>query len=130
LQQWKDRKKFVEFPLFPGYLFVHVQHDSAAFLNVLKTRSVVTFISSTPGNPSTVAVEEIQSLKLLLESGEELDVYPNLKEGELIRVKRGPLKGAEGILSVKENQYQFLVNIHLLGRSVGVKMYADELEAA
>ena len=130
LQQWKDRKKFVEFPLFPGYLFVHVQHDSAAFLNVLKTRSVVTFISSTPGNPSTVAVEEIQSLKLLLDSGEELDVYPNLKEGELIRVKRGPLKGAEGILSVKENQYQFMVNIHLLGRSVGVKMYADELEAA
>ena len=130
LQQWKDRKKFVEFPLFPGYLFVHVQHDSSAFLNVLKTRGVVTFISSTPGNPSTVAVEEIQSLKLLLESGEELDVYPNLKEGELIRVKRGPLKGAEGILSVKENQYQFLVNIHLLGRSVGVKMYADELEAA
>ena len=130
LQQWKDRKKFVEFPLFPGYLFVHVQHDSSAFLNVLKTRGVVTFISSTPGNPSTVAVEEIQSLKLLLESGEELDVYPNLKEGELIRVKRGPLKGAEGILSVKENQYQFLVNIHLLGRSVGVKMYADQLEAA
>jgi len=130
LQQWKDRKKFVEFPLFSGYLFVHVQHDSAAFLNVLKTRGVVTFISSTPGNPSTVAVEEIQSLKLLLESGEELDVYPNLKEGELIRVKRGPLKGAEGILSVKENQYQFLVNIHLLGRSVVVKMYADELEAA
>ena len=130
LQQWKDRKKFVEFPLFPGYLFVHVQHDSAAFLNVLKTRGVVTFISSVPGHPSTVATEEIQSLKLLLDSGEELDVYPNLKEGELIRVKRGPLKGAEGILSVKENQYQFLVNIHLLGRSVGVKLYADQLEAA
>ena len=48
----------------------------------------------------------------------------------MIRVKRGPLKGAEGILSVKENQYQFLVNVHLLGRSVAVKIYADELEAA
>jgi len=130
LQQWKDRKKFVEFPLFPGYLFVHVQHDSSAFLNVLKTRGVVTFISSTPGNPSTVAVEEIQSLKLLLESGEELDVYPNLKEGELIRVKRGPLRGAEGILTRKDEQYLFLVNVHLLGRSVAVKIYADELEAA
>jgi len=130
LQQWKDRKKFVEFPLFPGYLFVCLQQDSAAFLNVLKTRGVVTFISSTPGNPSTVAAEEIQSLKLLLESGEELDVYPNLKEGELIRVKRGPLKGAEGILARKDEQYLFLVNVHLLGRSVGVKIYADELEAA
>ena len=130
LQQWKDRKKTIEFPLFPGYLFVHLQHDSAAFLNVLKTRSVVTFISSTPGHPSSVASEEIQSLKLLLDSGEELDVYPNLKEGELIRVKRGPLKGAEGILTMRGNQHQFLVNIHLLGRSVGVKIYADELEAA
>jgi transcription antitermination factor NusG len=130
LQQWKDRKKLVEFPLFPGYLFVHLQHDSAAFLNVLKTRGVVTFISSEPGHPSTVADEEMQSLKLLLDSGEELDVYPNLKEGELIRVKRGPLKGAEGILARKDDQYLFLVNNNLLGRSVGVKLYADQLEAA
>ena len=130
LQQWKDRKKLVEFPLFPGYLFVQIQHESAAFLNVLKTRGVVTFISATPGNPSTVAHEEIQSLKVLLDSGEELDVYPHLKEGESIRVKSGPLRGAEGILTMKENQYQFLVNVHLLGRSVGVKVYADQLEAA
>jgi transcription termination/antitermination protein NusG len=130
LQQWKDRKKFVEFPLFPGYLFVCIQHNNASFLNVLKTRGVVTFISSTPGNPSSVPVEEIQSLKILLESGEEIDVYPHLKEGELIRVKSGPLKGAEGVLVMKENQYQFLVNIHLLGRSVGLKIYADQLEAA
>jgi len=130
LQQWKDRKKFVEFPLFPGYLFVHLQHDSGAFLNALKTRGVVTFVSSVPGHPSSVAAEEIQSLKLLLDSGEELDVYPHLKEGELIRVRRGPLKGAEGILTRRDEQYLFLVNIHLLGRSVGVKIYADELEAA
>jgi len=130
IQQWKDRKKLIEFPLFPGYLFVHVRHDCAAFLNVLKTRGVVTFVSSVPGNPTTVAVEEIRSLKLLLESGEEIDVYPHLKEGETVRVKRGPLRGAEGILIMKENQYQFLVNIHLLGRSVGLKIYADQLEAA
>jgi hypothetical protein len=45
-------------------------------------------------------------------------------------VRRGPLKGAEGILARKDDQYQFLVNVHLLGRSVGVKIYADELEAA
>lgn len=130
IQQWKDRKKLVEFPLFPGYLFVRIPRDNAAFLNVLKTRSVVTFVSSTPGIPSTVPDEEVESLKLLLASGENIDVYPHLKEGEVIRVRSGPLKGAEGILVMKENHYQFLVNIHLLGRSVGVKIYADQLEAA
>jgi transcription antitermination factor NusG len=130
LQQWKDRKKLIEFPLFPGYIFVHISHESGAFLNVLKTNGVVTFVSSTPGNPSTVPDEEIYTLKLLLASGEELDVYPSLKIGERIRVRRGPLKGAEGILARKDDQYQFLVNVHLLGRSVGVKIYADELEVA
>jgi transcription antitermination factor NusG len=130
LQQWKDRKKLVEFPLFPGYIFVHTGHDNEIFLNVLKTRGVVSFVYSTRGNPSVVPDEEVEALKILLASGEELDVYPNLKEGERIRVKRGPLQGAEGVLTNKDNQYQFLVNISLLGRSVGVKLYADELEAA
>lgn len=130
LRRWRDRKKFVEFPLFPGYLFVHIQPYPEEFLRVLKTRGTVTFISLTPGHPSPVLPEEINSLRILLESGEELDIYPHLKEGERIRVKRGPLTGAEGILNKKDDQYKFMVNIELLGRSVGVKIYAADLEAA
>lgn len=40
LNQWKDRKKLVEFPLFPGYLFVHVPPSPEEFLNVLKTKAL------------------------------------------------------------------------------------------
>jgi transcriptional antiterminator NusG len=129
-RQWKDRKKIVEFPLFPGYLFVRVQPSPEKLLNVLKTRGVVTFISLSSGNPSTVPDEEMDSLKLLVESGEELDIYPHLKEGTEVVVKRGPLKGAHGILIRRAEQYMFLINIKLLGKSVGVKVYEDDLEAA
>ena len=45
-------------------------------------------------------------------------------------MKKGLLIGAEGILKKKENQHLFLVNIDILGRSVGVKVYASEIEAA
>ncbi len=130
LRQWSDRKTLIEAPLFPGYLFVHVRSNTDEFLNVLKTRGTVSLLSLIPGHPTPVPVEEISSLKLLVESGSELDIYPFLKEGERIRIKRGPLTGAEGILSKKEGHHIFLVNIELLGRSIGVKIYAEDLEAA
>ncbi len=130
LRQWKDRRKFVDFPLFPGYVFVRISGTPEAFLGVLKTRGVVRFVSLRPGVPTPVPAGEVNSLKLLIKSGEDFDIHPEIKEGSRVRVRRGPLRGAEGVLKSKENQHTFFVNIELLGRSVGVRVYADDLEAA
>ena len=129
LREWKDRKKWVDFPLFPGYLFVHIQPRPESIVSVLKTRGAVNILSAEPGHPSPVSPDEITSLQLLIGSGRDIDIYPHLKEGTRVRVKRGPLQGAEGTLESKEDQYMFLVNVELLGRSIGVKMYADDIEA-
>ncbi|MGQ9570933.1 MAG: UpxY family transcription antiterminator [Thermodesulfovibrionales bacterium] len=128
-RQWKDRRKLVDFPLFPGYLFVHIYPHPKEFFNVLKTRGAVNLVSSESGCPTPIAPEEISSLRLLLESGKEFDVFPYLKEGTKVRVRRGPLKGAEGVLRKKEDQYIFVVDLKLLGRSVGVRIYADDIES-
>ncbi len=129
-RQWKDRKKLVEFPLFPGYLFVNISPNPEEFINVLRSRGAVTFVSMDSGHPTPVSPEEIHNLRLLIESGNDLDIYPHLKEGTWVRVRRGPLEGAEGILNKKEAQYMFLINIKILGRSVGVKIHADDIEDA
>jgi transcription antitermination factor NusG len=97
---------------------------------VLKTRGAVKFVSLDSGYPTPVNPDEIDSLKTLIQSGKELDIYPHLTEGTRIRVKRGPLRGAEGILVKKAEEMKFLVNIHILGRSVGLKIYANEIEDA
>jgi transcription antitermination factor NusG len=130
VSQWKDRKKSVEFPLFPGYLFVHIVPHPEEFLRVVKTRGSVKFVSLLPGHPTPILHEEIDSLKLLVESGETLDVYPYLAPGTRVKVKRGPLAGAEGVLHQRENQHLFLVNIEILGRSVGLRIYAEDIEQA
>jgi transcriptional antiterminator NusG len=130
MRQWKDRQKWVDFPVFPGYLFIRVHPFPEDFLHALRTRGAISLLSAQPGCPTPVAAEEIVSLQLLVESGEPLDIYPHLKEGTRVRVRRGPLKGAEGNLQRKENHYTFLVNIELLGRSIGVKIFADDLEEA
>lgn len=128
LRTWKDRKKWIDFPLFPGYLFIKTIPSYENFLNILITRGVVTLISSDIGIPIPIPDDEINSLRLMLESGRDIDIYPNLKEGSRVRIKRGPLTGAEGTLKIKDEQYMFLVNIDILGRSVGVKVYAEDLE--
>lgn len=48
----------------------------------------------------------------------------------MVRVKRGPLKGAEGTLALKGEKQRFIVNIGILGRSVGVGILADDIETA
>jgi len=129
LRQWKDRKKWVDFPLFPGYIFINIEPRPESIVSVLKTRGAINLLSAKPGHPSPVSYEEICSLQLMIESGRDIDIYPELKEGTRVRVKRGPLQGAEGTLEKRQDQYMFLVNIELLGRSIGVKLYADDVEA-
>ncbi|MEW6115746.1 MAG: UpxY family transcription antiterminator [Nitrospirota bacterium] len=126
--QWRDRKKLVNSPLFPGYLFVNIPPEPEAFITVLKTRGAVTFITLDHIQPTPIAAAEIETLKLLTLSGEEIDVYPHLKEGGRVRVKRGPLAGAVGIIARKEERYMLLVNVTLLGRSVGVRLYPGDVE--
>ena len=128
-RQWKDRKKLIHFPLFPGYLFVYISPDPERFLDVLKTKGSVTLISAESGRPTPVSPDEINSLKLLIDSGTKLDIYPSLNKGTWVRVRRGLFQGAEGVLQEKGDHCLFLVNIKLLGRSVGVKIHADDIES-
>ena len=43
ISQWKDRRKKVQLPLFPGYLFVHVPLHEAR-LDILKVDSVLRIV--------------------------------------------------------------------------------------
>lgn len=130
MSQWKDRKKLVEFPLFPGYIFTSIDVNSQEYYSTLKTKGAVNILSLAAGEPAPVPCDEIDSLRILVESGEELDIYPHLKEGAKVLVKRGLLKGAKGVLTRKENLCMFSVDIVMLGKSVGAKVLADDVEPA
>jgi transcription termination/antitermination protein NusG len=130
MNRWKDRNKLVEVPLFPSYLFVSIAPDPEEFLRVLKTRGAVTFISLEPGHPTPLVSEEILTLRRLLDVKKDVRVYPHMKQGARVRIKRGIFVGAKGFLAREEDHHVFFVSIDLLGRTVGVKFYADDVEAA
>jgi len=128
-RRWKDRTKKVQFPMFPGYVFVCVKPCHEEQYRALKTRGVVAFVSLEPGRPAPVADEEIFALKAIVGGGMEYDVHPGLRKGSSIRIAQGPLKGATGILLKKNNDHLFVVNIELFGRSISVKVDAFDIES-
>lgn len=81
LKQWSDRKKWVEEPLFTGYVFVKVTiagMDAARFVP-----GVLNYLSFKSG-PAVVREEEIEGLKFFIEKGyllmeEERTVHPGDK---------------------------------------------------
>lgn len=130
LSKWKDRKKMVSFPLFPGYLFVHINKSYNNILTVLKTNGVVRFLGISPREPEPIPEEQIISLKRVVESKELLDPYPYLKEGQRVRIKRGALAGVEGLLIEKTGQHSLVISVDILQQGVSLKVDASEVEIA
>ena len=60
LRQWKDRRKELELPLFPGYLFVHIALRNR--LQVLRIPGVSQLIGPN-GKPSSLPEHEIEALR-------------------------------------------------------------------
>ena len=61
--RWKDRKKKIEWPLFPGYVFARFVPDER--IGILKVDGVVQIISNN-GMLSPIPDEEIDSIRTLI----------------------------------------------------------------
>jgi transcription antitermination factor NusG len=127
-KKWKDRKKTVAFPLFPGYLFVAIARNVDDRLSILRTKGVVRFLGAIPGEPEPVPEEQIVSLKRLVASKEELDPYPYLKAGQRVRIKRDSLVGIEGVLVEKQGQHMLVLSVDILRQGVCLKIDASEVD--
>ena len=122
LQQWSDRKKWVEFPLFNGYLFV--QPDSFQRDKVLELNGVVAYVRYN-GADAIVRNEEIEIIQRLLKSGYALESEhspEDFEKGETVMVIDGPLKGQKVDIIRRNNQKLFLVSFDTLGQSIKVEL--------
>jgi len=128
LRKWKDRKKLIAFPIFPGYLFVHIVNNTQERLHVLKIEGVVRLLGSSSHCPEPIPDEQIISLKKLVENKKELDPYPYLNKGQRVRIKRGPLTGVEGILVEKLGKHMLVLSVDVLRQGVALTIDAADVE--
>jgi transcription antitermination factor NusG len=125
IHRWKDRRKEVELPLFPSYVFVHLPLKDR--MQVLRMPGVVHLVGFS-GRPAPLPAAEIDALRSGLERNLLLEPYPYLKVGRRVRVFRGPLAGTEGILVRKKEKFRVVLSLDLIARSVAAEVDGGDIE--
>ena len=125
--RWKDRKKKIIWPLFPGYCFAHFDPERA--LSVLTCSGVVNIVSF-EGRPAPIPEIELESIRLLVGSELQYDPCPFLKQGSRVEVVSGPLRGVVGRLLRKDGpRARIVLSVDLIGQAVSVEVDAADVKA-
>lgn len=125
--RWKDRKKKIDWPLFPGYCFA--RFDPADPLAVLKCSGVVNIVSF-EGKPAPIPEIELDSIRVLVGSELQFDPCPLIREGSMVEVVHGPLKGVVGRLVRKDaSRARLVLSVDLIGQAVSVEVDVSDVRA-
>jgi len=125
VRRWKDRRKELDMALFPGYVFVNLNLRDR--LRVLRAPGAVQFVTF-QGQPATIPDSEIRALESSLSAGLRLQPHPYLHQGARVRLKRGPLVGAEGIMIRRKERFRLVLSIDLIMRSVVFEVDEADVE--
>ena len=122
--RWKDRKKKILWPLFPGYCCA--RFDSTARATVLKCPGVVNIVSF-DGILAPIPDQEISDLRQLVESDLQYDPCPLVHEGMMVEVVHGPLAGVVGRLLRKGAHARLMLSVNLIKQAVSVDVDAADV---
>src|SRR5215467_5254132 len=125
LRRWKDRKKTVAMPLFPGYLFL--RSDLRNKLEILSTAGVF-FLVENGGRACPVPDHEVETVRAVVQGRAPFEPHPYLEAGETVRIKGGPLAGICGLYVKGKNQHRVVVSVELLRKAVSVEVEVTNLE--
>jgi transcription antitermination factor NusG len=122
---WKDRVKYVEVPLFSGYLFGYFALLEK--VTVLESFGVARIVGVN-GTAVPVPDDQIAAVRTMVEHRLPYDPHPYLVEGMRVRIKCGVLMGAEGILIEKRQRHRLVISMDLIQQGVSVEVDIANVE--
>lgn len=126
-KMWSDRRKWMDEPLFRGYVFAHV--DERERLHVLEDEAIVRCLRF-DGQFSELSELEIRTLRLLASTPERLEttVLSRFPLGQPVIVSAGPLAGLRGRVVQHRRAPTLIVELHSIRQAVRVHVRADWLQ--
>lgn len=125
VRRWKDRRRRIDLPLFPSYLFVQMTERNR--LDILRLPGVVQLVCF-QGKPAAIAPAEIEALRRGSTGSVVVQPHPYLKEGRKVRIISGPMAGTEGIYIRRKQQTRLVISISLIQRSVAMEIGEADVE--
>ena len=124
---WSDRRKKVEVPLFPGYVFVRLIAHNEWRVKVLQAPGVVRFVGCTLEG-SAIPDDQLESVRTIVERNMPCVSHPFLKVGQRVRVRGGALDGMEGIFLRRNSDDVLIISVDVIQRSMAVSIKGYEIE--
>jgi transcription antitermination factor NusG len=130
VSQWKDRKKLVEWPLFPSYVFCRLA--AAELHEVLAVPGIATLVKS-DGRAVAIPDEELENVRRFtraVASGlVEAETSPYFAEGEWVEVVTGPLEGVRGVVVGHRGRCRLLIGLRAIGQGLEVIVNVNVLKS-
>ena len=118
-------------PMFPGYMFLRHAMDKPSHTQILKCRGLVKILGERWDRLATIPTEEIEAVRRIVDSRLPVLPYPYLREGQRMRLTRGPLANLEGVVvQVNPSKGLLVLSVDLLQRSVAVEVDCTSVAAA
>jgi len=127
VHRWSDRRKLIETPLFPCYVFVRLVPTSEARVRVLRSDGVVRFVGQhAEGTP--IPDEQIESVRTLLSHRVPWASQPFVTVGQRVRIHGGALEGVEGFVVSGDGHDTLVVSVDAIQRSLAVRIRGYDIE--
>ncbi len=126
-RQWSDRKKKVQVPLIPSFIFVNTTERELT--NIVKDDGIVRVLRYL-GKPAIVRDDEIEVLRLLIQNKEEVQIVNpiDLSKGALVEVLQGPFAGLKANYIHHKGKYKIIVNIEATGTFFQVEVALNNIQ--
>lgn len=129
VHRWSDRRAVIEVPLFPCYVFVHMDLASTPRLAVLRTAGVFRFVGFKQG-PTPIPDVQIEAVQAVLANHLPISSCGFIKVGAKVRIRGGALDGIEGVLIGHDGARRLIISIDLIRQSMAVAVEGYDIEPA
>lgn len=117
LRTWHDRRKFIDEPLFPSYLFIYLD-SVTSYYDAIKAEGALSYVKLGK-EPAIVREAVVNNLKLVVDRAAEIEVAANeFRPGERLVIKKGVFTGLECEMVKYNSKQKLLVRVDLLKRNL------------
>ena len=117
-RQWSDRKKIVEVPLLPSYVFVKLESKNRE--QVFQVSGVVRYLYWL-GQPAIIKETEIEIMQKWLDAKVVSFEVVGIQPGTFYEIPSGPFIGQKGIVD-KVNKNQITLVLEQLGVKIILRL--------
>ena len=117
------RTRISHVPLFPGYVFSFVDDEQRRA--ALATNTIARWL---PIPDAAAFVDDLRSIKRLIDTDRPLTPEALLEAGQPVRVRSGPLAGLEGTVVKRRGEQRLVVAVRFLNQGASIELEDVDLE--